>query len=215
MQPASRASIVLLVITSALLACGDDADTRDATDTTTVTEVTTTDATTTDTTTTDTTTTDATSTDATTTDATTTDATSTDATTTDATDVSADVVIPPPPDCGDGLLITREGASGDVWFRLERCMPMICGGGCPVSSPQLVITHAGRTDVATSDLIVYTKTHHNWLDSLVATLPDRKLLWRVEFDFEDGLVERHILAIEALDGSPILLETTIAIRPHG
>jgi hypothetical protein len=126
----------------------------------------------------------------------------------------AEVDIPGPPDCGDGVLVTREATNGDVAFRLDRCMAPVCGGGCPVTSPQLIVVTPGHTDVATSDVIAYTQTHHNWLDSLVATLPDRRIDWHVEFVFEDSLVERHTISIEALDGSPILDETVFEIESY-
>jgi len=129
-------------------------------------------------------------------------------------DIRPDVVIPDPPDCGSGVLITREGSKDGVSFRLDRCMPQICGGGCPVSSPQLVIVHPGGTDVGLAAQIEYGKTHHNWMDSLVATLPDRRLRWMVVFDFDDGMVEQHTVAIDALDDSPILAPITFAIDPH-
>ncbi|MBN1947214.1 MAG: hypothetical protein JW797_16200 [Bradymonadales bacterium] len=131
-----------------------------------------------------------------------------------ATDADqADVEIPPPPDCGDWALVTREGWNDEVSFRLDRCMPQICGGGCPVSSPQLIVVTAQRTYVATSEVIVYTQTHHNWLDSLVATLSDCRITWRVEFTFEEQLLELHYIAIETLDGTPILEETVFEIDP--
>jgi len=125
---------------------------------------------------------------------------------------AADVVVPPPPDCGEGLSIERSADDGTVAFELYRCMPQICGGGCPVSQPQLVLRANGHVDVATPDTIEYTKTHHNWADALVATLPDRRLRWRVEFDFSEGMVERHFVSSETLDGTPILAETSFELR---
>lgn len=130
-------------------------------------------------------------------------------------DARADVALPPPPTClGDDLLVTREGTNGDVSFRLDRCMPSICGGGCPVYSPQLTVVTPDRTCVALSDDIVYTKTHHNWGDSLVATLSDVRVTWRVEFDFDEGMVELHYVAIESIDGAPVLAETLFRIEPY-
>jgi len=130
-------------------------------------------------------------------------------------DAVADVTLPPPPACqGENLLVTREGTNGDVSFRLDRCLPPICGGGCPVYSPQLTVVTPGRTWIALPADITYNQTHHNWQDSLSALLPDARITWRVEFDFDEGLVERHFVAVETLDGAPVLPETLFSIAPY-
>jgi len=99
-------------------------------------------------------------------------------------------------------------ADGSVEFELERCMNLICGGGCPVSSVYLRVVYAGRTDEAWDEQIDYTQTHHNWYDSLTATLPERSLRWHVRQN-PDAPGEEHLVGIDATDGSPILEELVV------
>jgi len=103
---------------------------------------------------------------------------------------------------------TAASASGDVSYVLDRCMWMICAGGCDVSRVSFSLTYGGRTDSASGDDIVYTRTHHNWNDSLVATLPDRVLEWRVAFSLDGGTLTPFV-SVETRGGDVILPETRL------
>ena len=109
---------------------------------------------------------------------------------------------------------TGRNSSG-VSFELHRCIGgPICAGGCPAYAVYFALTHGGATYAALEPDIAYTATHHNWTDHLVATLPDRRTYWRIEFDFGGtGVVHRHYVRSEALDGTPILPETELREDP--
>ncbi|HEY3497634.1 MAG TPA: hypothetical protein VGK73_23210, partial [Polyangiaceae bacterium] len=102
---------------------------------------------------------------------------------------------------------------GSIDFELQRCMATVCGGGCQVYSVYFRITHDGRTDEAVDEQIEYTQTHHNWSDSLTATLPDRTLRWRVGITEPFGMEDT--VAIDALDGSPILEDVVVPSETEG
>jgi hypothetical protein len=107
--------------------------------------------------------------------------------------------------CPDGMVrvvVLGRTVDESVEFELERCMSEVCGGGCAVDAVYFRITFEGRTDEAWDDDLDYTRTHHNWGDSLTATLPDRTLRWRVN-------VNDNYVAIDATDASPILEELLV------
>jgi hypothetical protein len=103
---------------------------------------------------------------------------------------------------------TARSAEGDVSYVLDRCMWMVCAGGCDVTDVSFSLTYGGRTDFARGDEVAYTRTHHNWNDSLVATLPDRLLRWRVVFSLDDGTLTPYV-SVEARGGAVILPETRL------
>jgi hypothetical protein len=106
-----------------------------------------------------------------------------------------------------------DAASG-VSFVLRRCTAPICAGGCDTYPIYFSLTHDGMTDVADArGAFMYMQTHHNWMDSLVATLPDRRLRWRVEFD--GGCTLTHFVSAETLDGTPILADTAVGTTSCG
>ena len=113
--------------------------------------------------------------------------------------------------CSAGnTLVETTGRTDDgrVEFELDRCMASICAGGCQVFSVYFRLVYDGRTDEAWDAQIDYTLTHHNWDDSLIAALPDRSLRWEVKLvDVESGIA--NFVAIDALDGSPILEEIAV------
>jgi hypothetical protein len=115
---------------------------------------------------------------------------------------------PPPdfscnPESQERVTIQGTSADGSVGFVLHRCMSQICAGGCGVYDVHLSLCYDGRTDEAGSDQIEYTLTHHNWDDSLVATLSDRRLSWQTEIE------SSYALAVETLGGDVILPDTLI------
>lgn len=102
-----------------------------------------------------------------------------------------------------------ESEDGAVSYLMDSCIqvPELCVGGCYVFSASFSLSYLGRTDHASSAQVEYTSTHHNWSDSLVATLPDRRLFWRTDFD--SGGSDTMTVAVEGLDGVVILPETEI------
>jgi hypothetical protein len=114
-------------------------------------------------------------------------------------------------DTNDFHLATDAGQTEDgmVAFELLRCMPQLCAGGCPVLDVFFSLTYQGRTDEATSSEIEYTQTHHNWADDLVATLSDRRLRWRTQVPEAGEFILEHHVAVEDLEGNPILVETQV------
>lgn len=108
---------------------------------------------------------------------------------------------------------TGKSADGQVRSVLNRCASNLCGGGCGIGTVGFAVTYNGRTDAAKGASIKYTKTHHNFDDSLVATLPDRVLKWRINGDPIDpngpAFQARYFVSVETLDGTPLLAETQV------
>jgi hypothetical protein len=104
------------------------------------------------------------------------------------------------------------GATGDgtVSFDLRRCIRLCPAGGCEAYAFYYALRHDGTTHTASRrEQIEYTVTHHNWQDSAVATLADRRIRWRTDFELDTGDVI-YFVSSETLDGTPILPETLIA-----
>lgn len=100
-------------------------------------------------------------------------------------------------------------ADGQVSYVLNRCASNPCGGGCDIGQVSFALSYDGRTDAGKNAGIAYTKTHHNFDDSLVVTLPDRVLKWRVVGVFPpgSGIKLKFFVRVDTLDGAPILAET--------
>jgi hypothetical protein len=103
----------------------------------------------------------------------------------------------------------RGGAStdGTVSFELERCVELCVAGGCRVQALAFALTYGGATHRASASQLSYSATHHNWTDSLVASLPDRRLRWRTE---GGGPVAGEFVSAETLEGAALLPETPVS-----
>ena len=101
---------------------------------------------------------------------------------------------------------------GSVAFLLRFCQANACGGGCERYPIDFSLTFDGATWNATRPQIEYTVTHHNWYDSLVATLPDRRLRWRVDTDVMT-FGWHHYVSAESLAGDVLLPETEVPVSP--
>jgi hypothetical protein len=99
---------------------------------------------------------------------------------------------------------------GSVAFSLRFCQANACGGGCERYPIDFSLTFDGATWTAIRPQIEYTVTHHNWYDSLVATLPDRRLRWRVDTDVMTW-GWRHYVSAETLAGDVLLAETEVPV----
>ncbi len=123
---------------------------------------------------------------------------------------SALICQPPTEDFGRQ---TAKSADGAVRYVLDRCaVSRICAGGCAIAEASFTLTYGGRTDNARGADITYTRTHHNWNDSLVATLPDRVLRWKVVVDeASPTFVMKAFVQVDTSQGTPILPETELMI----
>jgi hypothetical protein len=100
--------------------------------------------------------------------------------------------------------------NGQVRYVMDRCSRNVCAGGCDIGAVSFALTYAGRTDAAKGSDIAYTRTHHNWNDSLVATLPDRVLKWRIVVDeLAPVFPPKQFVSVETLAGDPILADTEV------
>ena len=141
------------------------------------------------------------------------DAASTDAASTDA--AASDAAASPDASRDGGEVCPtfwrhsiRAGAStdGSVSFELERCGELCVAGGCRVQPLAFSLTYGGATYRATASQIEYSATHHNWTDSLVATIADRRLRWRIE----GGVATPgEYVSAEDLAGATLLAETMV------
>ncbi len=105
-------------------------------------------------------------------------------------------------------------ANGQVRFVLDRCERNVCAGGCDIFGVYFALTYDGRTDAAKGSDIAYTRTHHNWHDSLVATLPDRVLKWRIVVDeLAPVFAPKQYVSVETLAGAAILADTEVIAGP--
>ena len=105
---------------------------------------------------------------------------------------------------------TGATADGTVSFDLRRCIRLCPAGGCEAYAFYYALRHDGATHTADRrEQIEYTVTHHNWQDSAVATLADRRIRWRTDYDLMTGAMVYYVSA-ETLDGTPLLAETLIA-----
>ena len=124
---------------------------------------------------------------------------------------SVGVVIDPSLMCVSGVEarghMTGRSADGQVSFILDRCTAGGCGGGCQIGQVYFALTYHGRTDAAKGADVTYMKTHHNFLDSLVAGLPDRVLKWRTTYAFPPPA--RYFVSVETRQGVPILPQTEV------
>src|SRR5262245_46516572 len=105
---------------------------------------------------------------------------------------------------------TGATTDGTVSFDLRRCIRLCPAGGCEAYAFYYALRHDGATHIADRrEQIEYTVTHHNWQDSAVATLADRRIRWRIDYDLGTGAMVYYVSS-ERLDGTPLLPETLIA-----
>lgn len=98
-------------------------------------------------------------------------------------------------------------ADGSVRAILDLEWLMQGAGSSSIFGPaEFSLTFGGRTHrVPAWDKLVYTNTHHNWDDTLVAETPDLRLFWRV-LGFGGNVTVR---AERLSDGQVVLPETTL------
>ncbi len=108
-------------------------------------------------------------------------------------------------------ILSRRSADGAVRFALTRRYAWQGVGESSIFAPvRLVVEHAGlRHEVEAYDRLVYTNTHHNWRDELVATTETHRVHWRVEFDFMNGGLTEYVSVARLSDGAVVLPETVI------
>ena len=105
-------------------------------------------------------------------------------------------------------------ANGEVRWALNRCAWNVCAGGCAVGDVYFALTYNGRSDAARGSDIAYTRTHHNWNDSLIATLPDRVLKWRIVVDESASTFKpKYFVSVQSRTGASILPETETGVSP--
>ncbi|MCC6877966.1 MAG: hypothetical protein IT378_26885 [Sandaracinaceae bacterium] len=104
----------------------------------------------------------------------------------------------------------RGSGAGGVSYRLWRCDAERSALGLTLGfradAFELVI--GGEVHRARTESIVYTVTHHNWDDSLVATTPTAILHWRTERDLVT-FDPRYFVSATDLAGATILAETPV------
>jgi hypothetical protein len=109
-----------------------------------------------------------------------------------------------------------ESADGSVRFALVRffCVEAPQGwafaGGCPVTAERFELTFGGSTYVADRpEQLAYEMSHHHGNDAVTATLPDRRLHWRIAWDIGGDTGFHHYVRAVDLDGTELLPETEI------
>jgi hypothetical protein len=103
-------------------------------------------------------------------------------------------------------------AAGGVSYRLWRCMTGQGSGHTGVyRADAFELVFGGRTyRVDAAGNLVYSWTHHNWEDTLVATHPEAILHWRVEAELIGPFELRtFVSATDATDGTTLLPETRV------
>ncbi|MBZ0122129.1 MAG: hypothetical protein K8H88_34365 [Sandaracinaceae bacterium] len=109
----------------------------------------------------------------------------------------------------DHDFLSGSGA-GAVSYRLWRCDAERSALGLTLGfrgdAFELVI--GGEVHRARTDSIVYTVTHHNWEDSLVATTPTAILHWRTERDLVT-FEPRYFVSATDPGGATLLAETQV------
>lgn len=108
--------------------------------------------------------------------------------------------------------LLRGSAAGGVSYRLWRCMTGQGSGHTGVyRADAFELVFGGRTyRVDAAGSLVYSWTHHNWEDALVATHPEAILRWRVEAELIGPFELRtFVSATDATGGTTLLPETRV------